>query len=413
MNPSEGARTILLVDMNAFFAGVEQQSNPALRGRPVAVVGSRKRTIILTSSYEARRFGVKTGMTLVEARQVCPQLLLVVANNRLYTDVSSRIMALLNDYSDKVEIASVDEAFLDIGGSLNYFGSAQRIAYLIKSRIKARFGLTCSVGIAPNKLLAKLAAGMQKPDGFTLIAPDAVAGVLEELPIEELSGIGRKTTIKLNRMGIKTCGQLGRIPVPRLKDQFGIVGERLALMGRGIDERPVVPPEQTAEVKTVGHSMTLNEDIEERQQIARFLLQLSEMVGRRARRFQVSGRTLTLTVRYSDFSTFSRQQVQPVPIRRSEEIYFAALKILDGLILDLPVRLLGVRLSNLEHRSAQLSLLPEEQKRERLSYALDEVNDRYGEFCVMPGNLVSVKGKGSHVISPAWRPEGIHRIGVS
>lgn len=405
-------RLIMHIDMNAFFAAVEQQSNPALRGQPVAVVGSKQRTIILTASYEARRFGVKTGMRLYEARQACPHLRLVVANNRLYTHVSSGIIQIFRDYSPLVEVFSIDEAFLDISGSLRLYTGVQRIAYLIKSRIKFRFGLTCSVGVAPNKLLAKLASEMQKPDGLTIIQPERVIEVLEDLPIGELCGIGRKTEAKLKKLGIVTCGQLGRFPVSVLRAHFGIIGERLVLMGQGIDNSPVVPEENQPAVKTVGHSMTLKKDIQDRAEIARFLLQLSEMVGRRARRYGVTGRTVTLTVRYADFSTFSRQQVQADEIGLSEQIFCAALKILDSLLLTQPVRLLGVRLSNLQHRERQLLLLPEERRRQQLSAALDQVNDRYGEFTLMSGNLLQVKGKGSHVISPAWRPEGIRNVGV-
>lgn len=400
------------IDMNAFFAAVEQQSNPALRDHPVAVVGSQQRTIILTSSYEARKDGVKTGMTLYEARQKCPQLQLVKANNRLYTYVSSQIMQIFQDYTPLMEVSSVDEAFLDVSGSLNYYGSVERIAYLIKSRIKARLGLTCSVGIAPNKLLAKLASDMHKPDGLTVIQAEEIPELLENLPIGKVCGIGRKTTQKLNHLGIFSCGQLGRFSVTKLKRQFGVIGERLVLMGRGIDSSPVVSPEQEAEVKTVGHSMTLRKDISLREDIAKFLLQLAEMVGRRARRYGVSGRTVTLIVRRSDFSTFSRQQIQPLPINNSEDIYYAALRILDGLLLTQPVRLLGVRLSNLQYRDRQLLLLQEERRREQLTASLDQVNDRHGEFTVMSGSLLTVKGKGSHVISPAWRPEGIRNVGV-
>ncbi|PLY00980.1 MAG: DNA polymerase IV [Desulfuromonas sp.] len=406
-------RTILHIDMNAFFAAVEQQSNPALRGRPVAVIGSRQRTIILTASYEARAYGIKTGMMLHEARQKCPDLILVPANNRLYTHVSSGIIRLMQDYTPQVEVFSIDEAFLDVTGSLNVFTSAERIAYLIKSRIKARFGLTCSVGIAPNKLLAKLASEMKKPDGLTRIAADDVARVLENLPVGELCGIGRRTQEKLARLGVHTCGELGRFPVAVLRAHFGVVGERLALMGRGIDGSPVLSPEQEPEVKTVGHGMTLERDISSREEIARFLLQLAEMVGRRARRYGVSGQTVTLTLRYADFSTFSRQRVQPQQIWRSEEIYHAALQILDSLLLAQPVRLLGVRLSQLQPRERQIPLFDEERRRESLTAALDGVNERYGEFSVMPASLLPLKGKGSHVISPAWRPEGIRNVKVS
>ncbi len=406
-------RTIMHIDMNAFFAAVEQQSNPLLRGRPVAVSGSQQRTIILTCSYEARKYGVKTGMTLYEARQKCPQLLLVPANNRLYTHVSAQIIKIFQDYTPLVEVFSVDEAFLDVTGSLGIFGSSQRISYLIKSRIKARLGLTCSVGIAQNKLLAKLASDMQKPDGLTLVGPERVTALLEDLPIGEICGIGRKTERKLNQMGIFTCGQLGRYSVPKLKARFGVIGQRLALMGQGIDDSPVLSPEQEAEVKTVGHSMTLQRDVETREDIARFLLQLAEMVGRRARRYGVTGRTVTLTLRYADFTTFSRQQVQPELICRSEEIYRAALRILDNLLLTQPVRLLGVRLSQLQHKDRQLLLLPEERRRQQLTESLDSANDKYGEFAVMSGSLLQVKGKGSHVISPAWRPEGIRNVGMA
>lgn len=406
------SRVILHIDMNAFFAAVEQQSNPALRGQPVAVVGSEQRTVILTSSYEARAYGVKTGMTLYEARQKCPALQLVTANNRLYTDVSTRIINIFRDYSPLVEVFSVDEAFLDVTGSLDFFGSAKRIAYLIKSRIKARLDLTCSIGIAPNKLLAKLASDMEKPDGLTLIEADKIETTLAELPIGELCGIGRRTERKLNQMGIFTCGQLGRYPVRQLTARFGVVGRKLALMGQGIDSSPVVPPEQEPDVKTVGHSMTLRQDLSRREDIARCLLQLSEMVGRRARRYRVQGRTVTLTVRYSNFSTFSRQRIQASMICHGDDIYQAALQIFDTLLLTHPVRLLGVRLSGLQHHGAQMPLLEADRKAEELTHSLDQVNDRYGEFSVMPGTLLTIKGKGSHVISPAWRPEGIRNVGV-
>jgi DNA polymerase-4 len=405
-------RQIMHIDMNAFFAAVEQQSNPALRGQPVAVVGSSQRTIILTASYEARHFGVKTGMTLYEAQQKCPTLQLVVANNRLYTQISTQITELFHDYTPLVQVFSIDEAFLDISGSINLFGSAQRIAQLIKAQIRSRFGLSCSIGIAPNKLLAKLASEMHKPDGLTVIKSEQVAEVLEDLPIGEICGIGRKTQHKLQQLGIYTCGQLGRFSPRLLKSRFGVIGERLVLMGQGIDDSPVVPQELEPAVKTVGHSMTLKQDVSERAAMARFLLQLAEMVGRRARRYGVSGRTVTVTVRYADFTTFSRQQHQAQAISQSEQIYRAALLILDSLLLSQPVRLLGVRLSALEYRERQLLLLPEERRQQRLTGALDEVNDRFGEFTLMSGSLLGVKGKGSHVISPAWRPAGIRNVGV-
>ena len=405
-------KTIMHVDMNAFFAAVEQQSNPALRGRPVAVTGSEKRSIILTASYEARVFGVKTGMTHYEAFERCPQLTLVPANNRLYTHVSTQIMALLHDYTPLVEVFSVDEAFLDLSGSLKLFGGVERIAYLVKSRIKARFGITCSVGVAPNKLLAKLASEQHKPDGLTIYSPEQVPAILESMPIQELCGIGRRLGRQLQSFGIFTCGQLSRFPLHVLRRKYGVVGDRLHDMARGIDLAPVIAEECSAPIKSVGHSRTLRDDLEDRDAICAFLLQLAEMVGRRARCHRVSGRVVTLTLRYADFTGVSRQQVQPDYLDGSEAIYRAGVKILDSMVLDQPVRLLGIRLSSLRFRTGQLPLFAEERRRFLLTEARDFANDRYGEFTVMFGSLLEQQSKGSHVISPAWRPQGVRNVAV-
>ena len=405
-------RTILHIDMNAFFAAVEQQSNPALRGRPVAVVGSESRTVILTASYEARAFGVKTGCTVGEARRLCPQLTLVPVNNPLYTDVSRRIVAILRDYTPLVEVFSIDEAFLDIGGSLRLFGSAERIAYLIKSRIKTQLGLTCSIGIAPNKLLAKLASDLQKPDGLVLVEPERVTALLEDMPVGELCGIGRATSRQLNLLGISTCGQLGRYPLEILTRRFGVIGARLQAMGQGLDDSPVVPDEEAPEVQSVGHSMTLRHDLNDREEIKAKLLQLAAMVGRRARRYDLSGRVVTLTVRYADFNTFSRQARQGEPLCLTEDIYAAALRILESIVLEQPVRLLGICLSGLENGNGQPNLF-DNQRRQELTCALDRVNNRFGEFTVMPASLLEQADKGSHVISPAWKPEGVRNVTVT
>jgi DNA polymerase-4 len=405
-------RIILHIDMNAFFASVEQQSNPALRGKPVAVSGSESRTVILTASYEARAYGVKTGMTLWEARQKCPELILVPTNNRLYTWVSSRIIDIMRDYTPLVEVFSIDEAFLDITGSVKLFGGAERICALIKSRIKADFGITCSIGVAPNKLLAKLASDMQKPDGLTVIGCDEIATVLERLPIRELCGIGRKTEQQLLMMGIRTCGELGRYDLRLLEKKFGVVGRKLHFMGRGIDNSPVVAEEEAEEVKSVGHSTTLKKDLTERDDILKVLLQLSEMVGRRARRYGVAGKTVHLTIRYADFTTFQKQEIQPAPLSNSRELYRAAAKILDTIDLAQPVRLLGVSISTLRPQGEQLPLFPEERTGLQLTEAMDKVNNRHGDFTVMFGSLLDQHDKGSHVISPAWKPEGIRNVGV-
>jgi len=407
----ESQRIILHIDMNAFFASVEQQSNPELRGKAIAVIGAAKRTVITTCSYEARAFGVKTGMNAWEARQKCPQLIFVVGNNRKYAYTSTQIIKIMREYTPLVEVFSIDEAFLDVTGSLSLFGSPERIAHLIKARIREQFGLTCSVGIAPNKLLAKLASDMQKPDGLTVIRPQEVAQVLERVPIKDLCGIGAKMQQQLGTFGIKTCGELGRFPVEILKRKFGVTGERLHYMGMGIDDSPVVPEEEAEEVKSVGHSTTLDRDLSERQEILMHLLQLSEMVGRRARRYKVAGKTVTLTLRYPDFTTFSRQQSRTDYTNNSEEIYQAAVKILDGIELTQPVRLLGVKISSLKSQEEQLPLFEADRRKALLANAMDEVNNRFGDASVTFGSLLG-KGGGAKVISPAWRPEGVRNVDV-
>jgi DNA polymerase IV len=407
----DSQRIILHIDMNAFFASVEQQCNPELQGKPIAVIGAAKRTVITTCSYEARAFGVKTGMNSWEARQKCPQLIFVVGNNRKYTYTSTQIINIMREYTPLVEVFSIDEAFLDVTGSLSLFGSAERIVELIKGRIREQFGLTCSVGIAPNKLLAKLASDMQKPDGLTVIRPEEVARVLERVPIKDLCGIGAKTSQQLSSFGIKTCGEVGRFPVEILKRKFGVTGERLRDMGLGRDDSPVVPDEEAEEVKSVGHSTTLDRDITERGDIQMYLLQLSEMVGRRARRYQVAGKTVTLTLRYPDFTTFSRQESRVSHTNNSEEIYLAALKILDGIELAQPIRLIGVKISNLRQHSEQLPLFPAERRKALLAGAMDQVNNKFGDFAVTFGSLLGKEG-GSKVISPAWRPEGLRNVDV-
>ncbi|HEY4744292.1 MAG TPA: DNA polymerase IV [Desulfuromonadaceae bacterium] len=407
-------RTILHIDMNAFFASVEQSVNPALRGRPIAVTGRGGRSIILTASYEARAFGVRTGMAVWEAKRCCPELILVVGDNRKYTHTSKEIMAMLQDYTPEVEVFSIDEAFMDVTRSLALFGSPETIALELKERIRHRFGITCSVGIAPNKLLAKLASDMQKPDGLVTIMPDAIPRIMERLPAKDLCGIGRKTERQLALMGIRTCGELGRCSEERLTRKFGITGARLKEMGQGRDDSPVVPHTEDDEVKSVGHSTTLDRDIEAREDILRVLLRLSEMVGRRARRYGVSGRTVSLYVRYADFFTsFGKQASLAGHINLSSDIFKAVVGILDTVRLEQPVRLLGVTLSNLHCQGEQLPLFETERKKAFATRAMDAVNSRFGEFTVTFGSLLPEgERNGSFVIAPAWRPSGIRNVDV-
>ena len=408
------ARVVMHIDQNAFFASVEQQATPELRGKPIAVVGGHGRTVITTSSYEARAKGVKTGMAIWEAKRCCPELIIVVGDNKKYQYTSSRIVEMMRDYTPEVEVFSIDEAWLDVTHSLGIFGTPERIAYLLKARIRESFGITCSVGIAPNKLLAKLASDMKKPDGLTVIKPEEVGRVMERLPVGELCGIGKKTAYQLKVMNIHTCGELGRCDEARLTRKFGIVGRRLKEMGQGKDPSPVIQFGEEDDVKSVGHSRTLECDIDDPGEIRRRLLQLSEMVGSRARRYGVSGKTIHLYVRYADFfSSWGKQTTLRNYVNLSDEIYRGALSILDTVELHQPVRLLGVSLSNLKRQAEQLPLFEEDRKRFFATHAMDEINHKFGDMAVTFGSLLPDKSQaGSHVIPPSWRPEGIKSIDV-
>ena len=400
-------RSIFHIDMNAFFASVEQRANPALRGRPMAVGGSKHRGVILSPSYEARAFGVKTGMTYWEARQKCPEIVLVPADSAKYSTACERLLAIWKDFSPLVEMFSIDEAFVDMTGCEALFGDPVRIAIRIKQRIWDEMRLTCSIGIGPNKLLAKLGSDMQKPDGLVLISPDDIHAVLEDLPVKEICGIGPNLTRHLAAMGVRTCGELGRVPLKKMISRFGIVGERLRNMGLGIDDDPVVATEADSEgeAKSMGHSMTLNEDCSDLALIERHILQLSEKVGRRLRRGSYAGRTVTLTLRYADFHTFSKQRRLRHTVDHGLEIYAAAMNILREVELLQPIRLVGVSVSSLEQDLVQIPLFEDERKRKFTAEAMDEINDRYGDFTVTWGTLVD-RYHHERIISPAWRPEG-------
>jgi len=401
------------IDMNAFFASVEQRCNPALRGKPIAVVGSAHRTVVTTASYEARAFGVKTGMNRFEAKRACPSLIFVVGDNRKYTDTSVRMLEILKGFSPCVEAYSIDEAFVDVSGLNSLFATPEALGTEAKERVKRELGITCSVGIAPNKLLAKLASDMHKPDGLFVVRPADVASLLEELPVGELWGIGPRLTVSLASLGVRTCGQLGRAPVSVLRKRFGIIGERLSLMGRGIYDSPIVPMGEEAGAKSVGHSMTLPRDITDRRAVRRYLLRLSEMVGSRARAHGLKGRKVSLTIRYADFFTFSRVRTLPLPTNDTHAIYRSALAILDSLRLRSAIRLLGVSISDITAGSVQMNLFEDDKRRERLLGAVDEINGRMGRFTLTWASLLEDDGPGPGVISPAWRPAGVKNVDVS
>ncbi|NWF52649.1 MAG: DNA polymerase IV [Nitrospirae bacterium] len=403
------SKIILCADMDAFFASVEQQTNPRLRGKPIGVIGSGGRTVITTASYEARKFGIKTGMNIYEAKKTFPSLIFVVGDNEKYTHTCKELEDIYAQFTPDVEIYSIDEAFLDITTTYHLFGGPEAIGVAIKKMIKERFGINCTIGIGHNILIAKLASDLSKPDGLRWIKPEEVADVLKDLPVKELWGIGSKISEKLSILDIKTCGELARAPASLLRNKFGIYGETLKAMSMGICNRSVqMKPE---DAKSIGHSMTLPEDIWEREKIEAYLLMLSEMVGRRARKYGYMGKTVSFIIRYTDFETLVKQTTLSDFTNNTHVILHGALKIIDKIKLKDRIRLLGVSLSSLIKDPKQIPLLEEERKRKYILQAVDYINDKYGDFKITWGSYI-VQKRNSCVISPAWRPSGVKNINV-
>jgi DNA polymerase IV len=380
-------RIILHIDMDAFFMSVEQRDNPSLRGKPAAVCGSLSRSVITSASYEARPYGLRAGMPTQEAKRRCPNLILVEGNHAKYTEVSARIFSLLKNYTPCVEVASIDEAYLDITESQVLFKSTLNIAHSIKDRIRERESLTCSIGIAPNKLLAKLGSGLKKPDGLVIIQSEEVEGFLKDLPVGKIHGIGPKLEESLNAIGIFTCGQLGKIPVSFLKRRFGVIGEGLHEMGLGLDDSPVVPFDEGEDAKSLSHSVTLEEDTSDPILIKKVLLQLSERVSKRMRKEGFYGRRVTLTVRYSDFFTFTKQKTLSQWINSGNEIFRHSLQIFESISHRKPIRLLGVGVSLFKKEWSQLDLFEKREKKDNLLKAMDRVNERFGDWTLTWGGL--------------------------
>jgi len=396
------SRTILLLDMNAYFASIEQVSNPALRGRPIAVCG-KGRTIVVTCSYEARKFGVKTAMSLPEAKKLCPQIIPVYADHNKYIDTSIRIHNILLEFTDQVEVFSIDECFMDITclcarGKDPSGENAKDVAMRIKQRLKEETGLTCSIGIGPNKVVAKVGAKLKKPDGLVEIKEEDIPAVFSKFSLSELQGVGvgDRTAQALRSIGINSARELGEAPVDLLVSRFGVNGRILKNIGLGRDESEVKRYVDNEQEKSFGHSHTLARDTYDLNVIHAYLRLLSEKVGARLREAIKTGRTVCLFIRYGDFDGTSRRHSLKNYIRTGREIYQTACRILETMLpLKKAVRLVGVGISNLMPDAKEGFLFPELEKERRLTDAVDSINKKFGEFTVKPSSNIIAENHGA------------------
>jgi len=390
---------IVHIDMNSYFATVEQQSNPFLRGKPICVAGkaSSQRTVCAALSKEAKKMGCKGPMPVWEAKQICPSIIVVEADFEKYQFISREVFKILENYTPLIEIFSIDEAFLDLTNICKNTQEACGVIRTIKNRIKAEIGdyLTCSAGVSHNKLLAKLASEMQKPDGLTIIDQTNLPEIMQKTPIEDVCGIGRSTTHKLHDLSIITMSDLANCPLERLMNFFGPrLGKKLKLMGQGIDTEPVLPYYEYPAEKSYGHSYTLSKNIFSAKDTQKVLLKLAEKVGRRMRKEKVSGKTVSVWIRFFDFSSFGKQTTVTNFTNDGFEIYKIGLSIIEKENFTKPIRAVGVSVSNIK-KSNEItpSFLNEDIKSKNALKSMDEINNRYGEFTVFRSSLSKIKDK--------------------
>lgn len=389
-----GQRWIMHVDMDAFYASVEQLDNPKLKGKPV-IVGGGARGVVSAASYEARRFGVHSALPMAVARRLCPGGEFVPVRMERYKEVSQVVQKVLHRFSPCVEQASVDEAYLDATGLERLFGPVEKMSIRLKAAVQqATHGLTCSVGVAPVKFLAKIASDLKKPDGLFVLQPKDVPGFLAGFPVSGIPGVGKSLIVRLESLGVRSCSDVQRYTRSFWERRFGKVGVCLWERAQGLDPRevePFVPP------KSESAETTFSEDTQDLDFLRARLLQQADRVGRSLRRQALKGKVITLKIKYADFHQISRQTTLPEPVCATDTIYETACRLLDALTLENKVRLIGVGVSGFDNMPRQLFLpvtsfsRSKEKRRNRLDAALDLLRDRFGDSVVLPGRLFNEK----------------------
>jgi len=389
-------KRILHIDMDAFFASVEQRDLPSLRGKPVIVGGMPgKRGVVATCSYEAREYGVHSGMPISEAEKKCPHAIYLKTYGRKYLHAFQTLLKIFQRYTPAVEPVSIDEAYLDISGSMNLYDGEENLAQALKDEIKKKLKLTCTIGIAPNKVFAKLASGLEKPDGLTIIKEGEVEEKVYPLSVSKLWGIGEKTEKILNGLEIRTIGDLAAKPVKILKHRFGIYGETLQKMARGEEFVEIMPIGKQREEKSIGNEHTFSRDSDNLNYVHSELLHLSQKVGRRLREKKYGAKIITLKLRYEGFFTLTHRMTISHFIYKDSDIYSYATGLFKQKYeIGKKVRLVGISLSRLSQITdssgslfMQKELFPQSPKENNLYNVLDNLKDKYGEKVVKRGNV--------------------------
>ncbi len=377
---------IMHLDMDAFFASVEQADDPSLKGKPV-IIGASDRGVVSAASYEARKFGVRSAIPVAQARKLCPHGVFLPGSHRRYRDVSRQVMAVVGCFSPMVEQTSVDEAYVDISGLERLFGPPPELARRIKDAIREATGLTCSVGIAPNRFLAKICSDLNKPDGIYILAPEDVPAFLSRLDPYKISGVGKRLAETLRVLNVRVITDVLRFSRAFWADKVGDkAADFLYARAQGLGSTEIVPH---SDPKSSGAENTFARDTRDVDELKRWLLRQSERVGKDLRGDDRFGRTVTLKVKFSDFRTITRSVTLPRPVQTTEDIFAAAEGLFDALQLAQPLRLIGVSVSNLSRGERQLDLLSDgaSEARTRLDKALDVLRERHGRDAVTRGRL--------------------------
>lgn len=401
---------ILHVDMDAFYASVEERDRPELVGKPLIVGGTPTgRGVVAAANYVVRKFGVHSAMPTSKALRLCPEAIVVRPRMDHYAAISCEIRTIFNRFTPLVEPLSLDEAFLDVTGTEGLFGPASDVARRIKREILSEVGLIASVGVAPNKFLAKVASDLKKPDALVVVDSERIQEFLDPLPVGRLWGVGRVTGSLFDEMGIRTIAELRQRTPEFLRLHFGQHGDHLWRLAHGIDDRPVVPDR---EAKSISHETTFAADISDREALRAWLLELTEQVGQRLRAHQLRGRTVQIKVRFADFKTITRASTLAEPTNATQPLWLAAAELFEkGLPPQCPgIRLLGVGVSQFDHATkVQRTLFdePEEQKNRQLDAATDEIREKFGAAALNRGSglLHQARHRPAPRLPPA-APEG-------